>query len=579
MYPLVSQYRLSGVQKIICAGSLFVFSLCAFANESRESTSAVKPDGHESCQNFNIDPLDVAQKKSSRVEAAFFEPLQGKTIRDIRFHQLNVFDESKPGENNYIYRFLNKAHIKTRPKVVAAQLLFKSGDKVNHKAMEETERNLRARKYLTNAFVLPERVCGDYVDVVVVTQDAWALEPQVSFSRKSDDNQTGFAVSDGNVFGTGNSVQIGYKENQIRNTVSYEFSNPYFLNRPLSVRALYQDSSDGRSNLLSVSRPFYSLDTAWATGAQVSDLIQIEEIRSRGEKVNAYLHQAVYNEVYYGQAIDVSEDSTQRLLVGFTEEDDSFYQDAETQQSIPDRDKAVYPWVEYQYLQNRFGVFKNLNQIQRPEDISVGQTLRVRIGYAGTSFGNPDDVIRYKAEYTNAIDFADVHLLEIGVELDGRQHLKYDNLDPSILTSSIAYHYMLDAKNRWYAKMEFGMGENLSQHKELTVGDITGLRGYPTDFLRGDRRYVFTLERRYFSNLHIFNLFRLGGVVFFDTGKAWGLPNQGETPVLADVGIGLRFSSTKVRIRNLIRIDIARPLTAKEGIDKYQLTIGAFQKF
>lgn len=579
MFLNFRQLRFILLQTLGCIGLLFFLVAQSNADEIVNQPNLVAADQNESCQTFNIDPLDIAHNKKSRVETSVFEPFQGKTIRNIRFHQMNVFDETNPDENNRIYRFLNTVHIKTRPKVIAAQLLFKQGDKINHKAMEETERNLRTRRYLTNAFVLPEKVCGDYVDVLVITQDAWALEPQVSFSRKSSDNQTGFAIADGNLLGTGNSFQVGYKENQLRNTISYEFSNPYFLNRQLAVRALYADSSDGRSTLLSVAKPFYALDTPWAAGAQVSDLSQVEEIRSRGEKVNAFRHQSVNNEVYFGKATDINHNFTQRWLVGYTEEEDSFYPDENTKQGIPDRDKAVYPWVEYQYLQNRYGVFKNLNQIQRPEDISVGQTLKVRLGYAGKTFGNPDDVIRYKAEYTNVVDFSDVHLLEFELDLDGRQHLKYDNLDPTILTSSLAYHYLIDEKNRWYARAEFGMGENLPQYKELTVGDITGLRGYPTDYLRGDRRYVFTLERRYFSDIHIFNLMRLGAVVFFDVGKAWGLPNEPQSPVLSDVGIGLRFSSTKVRIGNIIHIDIATPTTAKEGIDKYQLTIGAFQKF
>lgn len=575
------QLRLSKLQILGCASLLFLLIGHSRADEmsSQQNPNPAISDQNEGCQTFAIDPLDIAHNKKSRVEASVFEPLQGKTIRNIRFHQINVFDESNPDENNQIFRFLNNFHIKTRPKVIAAQLLFKQGDKINHKAMEETERNLRTRKYLTNAFVLPEKVCGDSVDVLVITQDAWALEPQVSYSHKSSDNQTGFAIADGNVLGTGNSFKIGYQENQLRNTISYDFNNPYFLNRQISVRALYQDTSDGRSTLVSVERPFYALDTPWAVGTQISDLSQIEEIRSRGEVVNTFRHQAIDNEIYAGKAIDINPNFTQRWLIGFTQEEDSFFVDEDTLQPIPYRDKANYPWVEYQYLENKYGVFKNLNQIQRPEDVSVGQTLKFRVGYAGTAFGNPDDVLRYKAQYTNIVDFSDTHLLEFELMLDGRQHLKYDHLDPNLLTSSLAYHYLIDEKNRWYARVELGMGENLPQYKELTVGDITGLRGYPTDFVRGDRRYVFTLERRYFSDIHILNLMRLGTVVFLDVGKAWGLPNEPESPVLSDVGIGLRFSSTKVRIGNVIHIDVAMPTSAREGIDKYQLTIGAYQKF
>lgn len=567
------------VTRVLCVYIVSVLGFCCWASTSIAQETPAQNVSTQACESFKVDPLDIAKKKSSRVEASVFETLQGKTIRNIRFQQMTIFDENNPDENNKLYLFLNKLHIKTRTKVVASQLLFKVGDKINHKAMEETERNLRTRKYLTNAFVLPEQVCGDNVDVVVITQDAWAIEPQVSFSHKSSDNQTGFALSDANVFGTGNSFKVGYEESELRNTISYEFSNPYFMNRRISVRALYEDTSDGRNTLLSVARPFYSLDTPWATGLQVSDLSQVEQIRSHGEKVNAFRHQAIDDEIYYGKAIDINANFTQRWLVGFTHEEDSFFIDENTKQPIPDHDKAVYPWIEYQYLQNKYGVFKNLNQIQRPEDIAVGQTVKIRLGMAGTAFGNPDDVLRYKAEYTNIIDLSDTHLLELEVELDGRQHLKYEQLDPTILTSAVAYHYMQDEKNRWYARFEYGMGENLPQYKELTVGDITGLRGYPTDYLRGDRRYVFSLERRYFSDVHLFNLVRLGGVVFFDVGKAWGLPNEPQSPLLSDVGIGLRLSSTKVRIGNVIHVDIAMPTTAKDGISKYQLTIGAFQKF
>jgi hypothetical protein len=49
--------------------------------------------------------------------------------------------------------------------------------------------------------------------------------------------------------------------------------------------------------------------------------------------------------------------------------------------------------------------------------------------------------------------------------------------------------------------------------------------------------------------------------------------------LLSNVGVGLRFSSSKVRIGNVIHIDIATPTTARDGVDKYQLTIGAQQRF
>lgn len=127
--------------------------------------------------------------------------------------------------------------------------------------------------------------------------------------------------------------------------------------------------------------------------------------------------------------------------------------------------------------------------------------------------------------------------------------------------------------------LRYDLGQDLAQYEELTLGDITGLRGYPTDFQRGDESYVFTLEHRYFSDLHIFNLMRLGAVAFIDVGKAWGIEEYGYSPLLSNFGVGLRLSSSKVRIGNVVHIDIATPMTARDGVDKYQLTIGAKQRF
>jgi len=561
---------------------VFGITICTFAlvnNSNAQEAFTAEPVVTPDCTVYNLNPHDFEHKKESRDDDSPFEVLQGKTIRNIRVQQINVFNENDPDENNRIYRLLNKLHITTREKVIRSQLLFKSGDKVNYKNLEETARNLRTRNYLTNAHVFPEQVCGDDVDVVVITQDSWVLEPQVSFSHESSNNESGFAISDGNVLGTGNAFKIGYEENELRKTISYDFSNPYFLNKQIAVHALYEDTSDGRNMLLTVARPFYSLDTPRAMGIQYSDLSQVEEIRSHDDVINSFRHRAIDNEIYYGLATDINSTFTQRWVAGVTHEEDSFFVNDDTLQSIPERDKAVYPWIEYQYLQNQYGVFKNLNQIQRPEDISTGQTVKARLGFAGTAFGNPDDVLRYKITYGNIIEKANTHILEMEAILDGRQHLGIESLDPNLLTSTVAYHYLINDKNRWYVRAEFGVGDYLPQYKELTVGGITGLRGYPVDYLRGRKRYVFSVERRYFSDIHIFNLLRVGGVVFVDAGKAWGLPTEVNSPLLSNVGVGLRLSSTKVRIGNIVHIDVAMPTAARSGISKYQLILGAYQKF
>lgn len=561
--------------------SLLTLTAIAHAEDVDLSTGSDSPEADASCENFYGSYKKVADIKKSRINSDLFNGLEGKQIRHIQFNTLSVFDEDDPDENNRLYLFLNKLHINTRPNVVRAQLLFNEGEALNVKKIEESERILRRRPYLTNAYIVPVRVCAKHVDIMVVTRDAWALEPQVSLSKESEGTKSGFAIADGNIFGTGNSLTIGYEENTQRNLISYDFSNPHIFNSQIATRIYYADTSDGRDIIVDVSHPFYSLETPWSAGFYTQDVSLNQPIRHMDEQINEFRHQSMNNEVYVGLATDINSSYTQRWLVGITNEEDNFFTTDETFQPIPEQRKAAYPWVEYQFLENRFGVFKNVNQIQRPEDIALGHNFSVRVGYAGTQFDNPDDVIRYISEYTHIRDFDSQHIFETTVKVDGRHHSKLDGVDSTLLGLNLAYNYFQDDKRRWYLGFRYDVGQDLAQYEELTVGDITGLRGYPTDYQRGNERYVLTVERRYFSDIHIFNLMRVGAVVFADVGKAWGIEQYGYSPLLSNVGIGLRLSSSKVRIGNVVHVDLAVPTSARnaEGVGEYQLTVGAASKF
>ena len=563
-----------------CLATFFILA-CTLSSLAVQAEKEAPAEVDPSCESFAGQRIKVADEKNTRVDTHLFDNLQGKEIRHIEFTSLSVFDKNDPDENNGLYLFLNKLHINTRSNVVRAQLLFEQGELLNVKKIQESERILRKRSYLTNAYIVPLTVCANHVDIMVVTQDSWSLEPQLSLSKESEGTKSGFAISDGNILGTGNSLTIGYEENTQRNLISYDFSNPHIFNSQIATKIYYADTSDGRDTIVDISHPFYSLETPWAAGFYTQDVTLEEQIRHMDVQINEFEHQTMTNRIFYGLATDITAGYTQRWLVGITNEEDNFFISEDTLQAIPGQRKAVYPWVEYQFLENRYGVFKNVNQIQRPEDIALGQNFSFRLGYAGTQFDNPDDVIRYIGEYTNIVDFDSQHIFETTVNVDGRRHSKIEDGDSTVAGVTLAYNYFQDEKRRWYAGFTYEIGQDLAQYEELTVGDITGMRGYPTDYQRGDERYVFTVERRYFSDLHLFNLLRVGAVAFVDVGKAWGVEQYGYSPLLSNVGLGLRLSSSKVRIGNVVHVDIAAPTSARNapGVGKYQVTVGAQSRF
>jgi outer membrane protein assembly factor BamA len=82
----------------------------------------------------------------------------------------------------------------------------------------------------------------------------------------------------------------------------------------------------------------------------------------------------------------------------------------------------------------------------------------------------------------------------------------------------------------------------------------------------GTRRVALTLEERLYSDVHLFNLFRLGWAIFVDVGKAWdpGVDSGFEDDYLANIGFGFRFASTKADAGRVIHIDFAFPMTNRD---------------
>lgn len=544
-------------------------------------TVAAEQKTGEGCYLFDYEKSALARfRDSNRLDTSDIDDLKGRVIRNIRYMRVGVFDENNPDENNSLYRFLNRLHINTKEYVVSSQILFTEGDTLDPDVIHETERLLRSRDYFAGAFIVPEQICEGAVDLVVVTRDSWSLEIEGSFSHSGGDSSTGIGISDDNILGTGTSFSIGYEQDEERKGVRYSLSTDHLLDSRWATRLAYADNSDGENVIVELRRPFFSRLTPWSAGGHYTDVTEAEIIRSNDEEINEYQHQNVDQQIFYGHSLSVTSTATQRLIGGYTVEEDTFYANENTTDlGVPESRKMSYPWLEYQYLEDKYAVFRNLNQIQRTEDVPLGITFGFRVGYGEAEPSRHGNAVRYIGQYQHIYSVDDKHLLAVQLGVDGRDHLDSDGADSAIWSSKISYNLMQNYKNRWYGSVSYDAGQDLMQHEELTVGGIVGMRGYPTSFQRGKKRFISTIERRYYSDWHWFNLVRVGAVAFIEAGKAWDGPGDEDNPMLADAGIGLRFSSSKVRVGSVVHVDIATPLVENDGIDDYQLLIKAKQQF
>ena len=97
----------------------------------------------------------------------------------------------------------------------------------------------------------------------------------------------------------------------------------------------------------------------------------------------------------------------------------------------------------------------------------------------------------------------------------------------------------------------------------------------------GTSSALLTLEERYYTSWYPFHLFHVAAAVFFDMGRTWGTDVTGAESLglLKDVGIGLRFGSSRSAFGNVIHVDLAFPLDGDPSIDNVQFVVETKAKF
>ena len=122
--------------------------------------------------------LAGAQDQPARAVPLTFRELeaQGATIGEIRVDARNIFDLDDPHENNVLFRAANFLHIQTRPRVIERYLLFKTGDRVSVRVIDETERLLHANRFIYDVDIQPAALHDGVVDINVTTRDTWTLD-------------------------------------------------------------------------------------------------------------------------------------------------------------------------------------------------------------------------------------------------------------------------------------------------------------------------------------------------------------------------------------------------------------------
>ena len=503
-------------------------------------------------------------------------------IGEIRFDERDLFDAEAADEDTSVSRVANRLHITTRQSTVEDQLLFKSGDLYQPGLLEESARILRDTRYLRDAQIRPVAFHDGVVDIEVTTQDVWTFNPGISFGRKGGENSAGFELEELNFLGTGTQLGIGFKSDVDRDSKFIQYRDRQLGSSWWSLSTEYSDNSDGRLGELSLEHPFYALGSRWAGGVSLLDDQRTDSRYDLGEIVDQYATHEKFSTIYWGRSDGLVDGWARRLSVGLTYEDHAFdvVPGAPAAPALLPADRTlVYPWIGAEWVQDSFRTARNRDQIEKTEDYSLGWHARAQVGYASSSFGSDRNAVMLAGNVSKGLEMSEHQSLFFGVDASGR--IEEGAVAGGLLTADARYYFRQSPRRVLFLNLSATAGTNVDADQQILLGGDNGLRGYPLRYQSGEGRWLFTAEQRLFSNWYPFQMFNVGGAVFYDMGATWGqdplgTPSQG---LLRDVGFGLRFGNSRSALGNVLHFDIAYPLDGDASARHVQFLIETKKSF
>lgn len=507
------------------------------------------------------------------------------TIRDVNIVVNNVFDPDDPKEDKKLYRWANNMHTPTHAGVIENQLLFKEGDALDCRLLDESARALRALPYLSKAEIEPRDydAATNSVAVDVRVRDSWTLAPDFKLNHKGGATELGIGIADNNLFGTGKDLTLKYLSGVDRDETQLGYTDTNVAGSRVHLGAWASDATDGHRHAIDAGRAFYSLDTPWSLGGSLGDEDRVDSMYDLGEVVDEFRHEVQQLNLSGGFSSGVTDSHTRRWLYGVTSIEDRFTPtlDKPVPTVLPEDRKLVYPWVGIQWVEDQFREMSELNDMGRTEDISLGLNVAMRLGFAKESFGSDRDATLFSVDAQKGWEPGG----------DGRRLLTFnagasardesDGLHNSTVYAGARYFQRNFEKGLFSVSLQALAADALDAENQVLLGGDNGLRGYPLRYQAGTGRASVSVEERFYTDWYPWHLVRMGYAVFFDTGRVWGTDPRGQPSLgmLSDVGVGLRLTSPRSSGRSVVHIDLAFPLNGGQDIDSMQFVVETKRSF
>ena len=487
----------------------------------------------------------------------------------------DVFNTDDPEENNVAFRLANRWHVVTREGALRDLLLFREGDSVTVGEIAESERSLRAKSYLYDARIVANRVCPANrggsrrvveVDLVVVTRDVWSLSPELSVTRTGGEDRVRVGISEINLAGRGSRLDLTVFENLDRQGVSASYADANLGRSRIGVRLRYDDTDDGEFVEAGIGQPFYALSARRSWDVYLLRSRTLQGLYRGGKRFASFRRDYRLGQLSRGWSEGRRGGWVNRVVAGVTLEDWRHSPASESPLEFRSR-RFVYPWLSFHRVEDEYAQVRNVDRVQTTEDVYLGRRYDLMLGYSPDG----DRHAIASAEVRDGHRRGDHGILRYGARVSGYWNTATRRPENAIARAWARYRHRQTPRWALILDGEATLTDALTADQQVLIGGSSGLRGYPNRYQAGTRAFRLTAEERFYTDLYPLRILRVALAGFVDVGRAWGSLASNDT--LANIGVGLRFESTRTNRSLVYHLDVALPVVDGPGVSGIEVTL------
>src|SRR6185312_10585372 len=152
----------------------------------------------------------------------------------------------------------------------------------------------------------------------------------------------------------------------------------------------------GNEEHFNLSRPFYSLETRYAGGGSVDHVLTTDQVNNQGSQLTEYRSNYTQLDLFGGVKLNNSVVDIYRLTVHYNYTGTDYYSNAGTTAGTLPRDNALSgPVASGTLNQNHFIKETFVDKAERIEDINLGHSSVVSVGYSDRVLGATDNSVPF----------------------------------------------------------------------------------------------------------------------------------------------------------------------------------------